>query len=184
MAMLRTQHTGFTLVELLMVLTIAGILVATGMPALGSMLARSHRQSAEGALEASLMHARETAIVRNLRVIVCPSSDGSSCSGGTDWQHGWLIAPDADADDVPDKTSTPLAVFDAMPAGMHIVASRGRPRIVFHPDGSAGGSNARITVCHTGDTREGRAVIIANSGRVRVSAAQPEQLQECLSGRS
>ena len=184
MATAHAKRRGFTLIELMMVLAIAGILLVTGMPALGSMLARSHRQSAEAALESSLMHARETAIVRNQRVIVCPSSDGSSCSGGTDWQHGWLIAPDADGDDLPDKNTLPLAVFDAMPVGMRIVASRGRPRIVFHPDGSAGGSNARITVCHAGDTREGRAVIIANSGRVRVSAAQPEQLQECLSGRS
>jgi len=176
----RPRQRGLTLIELLIVLSIAGVLAIIGMPALGSMLARSHQQSAEGALEASLMHARETAIVRNLHVIVCPSSDGKDCSASTDWQHGWIIAADADHDSQPDKGAAPLAVFDAMPQGMRILASHGRPRIVFHPDGSAGGTNAELTVCHVGDARTGRAVVVSNSGRVRVSTAQTDRLQACL----
>ncbi|HXS74103.1 MAG TPA: GspH/FimT family pseudopilin [Rhodanobacteraceae bacterium] len=176
----RPHSRGFTLIELLMVLSIAGILAVIGMPALGSMLARAHQQSAEGALEASLMHARESAIMRDTHVIVCPSSNGKDCSAGVDWQHGWLIATDVDHDDQPDKGAGPLAVFNAMPSGMRIVASRGRPRVVFRPDGSAGGSNAQLTICHIGDTHAGRSVVIANSGRVRVSDAQPDHLRTCL----
>lgn len=174
------RQRGFTLIELLIVLSIAGILAVVGMPALGSMLARSHRQSAESALQASLMHAREMAIMRNTHVIVCPSSDGAACSGGADWQYGWLIAVDADHDNQPDHGS--MAVFNAMPSGMRILASRGRPRIVFRPDGSAAGTNAQLTVCHTGDPHAGVAVVVSNSGRVRVADAQPDRLQACLNG--
>jgi type IV fimbrial biogenesis protein FimT len=177
----RSNQRGFTLIELMIVLSIAAILAAIGMPALGSMLARSHRRSAEGALQASLMHAREMAIMRNTHVIVCPSSDGAACSGGADWQSGWLIAADADRDDQPDHGSS-VAVFSAMPSGMRILASRGRPRIVFRPDGSAAGTNAQLTVCHTGDPHAGVAVVVSNSGRVRVADAQPDRLQACLGG--
>ena len=172
---------GLTLIELLIVLSIAGILAAIGMPALGSMLARSHNESAESALQASLMHAREMAITRHMQVIVCPSPDHRTCASWDDWQDGWLIAADTDRDLEPDA-GTPLAVFDAMPARMHVLSSSGRPRVVFHPDGSAGGSNAQLTVCHPGDTREGRAVVVSNSGRVRVTDAQPDHLQACLDG--
>jgi type IV fimbrial biogenesis protein FimT len=174
---------GLTLIELLIVLSIAGILAAIGMPALGSMLARAHNESAESALQASLMHAREMAIMRNAHVIVCPSSDGQDCSSGESWQGGWLVATDADRDNHPDHGSA-LAVFNAMPSGMHILASRGRPRIVFRPDGSAAGTNAQLTVCHTGDRRAGLAVVVSNSGRVRVAQAQAERLQACLDGSS
>ncbi|HET7558192.1 MAG TPA: GspH/FimT family pseudopilin [Rhodanobacteraceae bacterium] len=174
-----SNRRGFTLIELLITLSIAGILAAIGMPALGSMLARSHRQSAESALEASLMHAREMAIMHDTHVIVCPSSDGAACSGGANWQYGWLIAADADHDDQPDRGSF-VAVFNAMPSGMRILASRGRPRIVFRSDGSASGTNAQLTVCHTGDPHAGVAVVVSNSGRVRVGDAEPDRLEACL----
>ncbi len=146
------------------------------------MLARSHTQPAENALEASLMHARETAVIRGVQVIVCPSADARHCDAGDDWQHGWLVATDKDHDRQPDNGTQPLAVFDALPKGMRIIASRGRPLIVFHPDGSAAGSNAELTQSYRGDQRGGRAVVIANSGRVRIAPAQPDRLQACLAG--
>lgn len=103
-----------------------------------------------------------------MQVIVCSSADARHCDAGDDWQHGWLVATDKDHDRQPDSGTQPLAVFDALPKGMRIIASRGRPLIVFHPDGSAAGSNAELTLCHRGDQRGGRAVVIANSGRVRI----------------
>ncbi len=178
----RSRQCGFTLIELLTTLCIAGVLAAIGVPALGSMLARAHTQSAESALETSLMHARETAVERGVQVIVCPSADARHCDAGDDWQRGWLVATDKDHDRQPDSGTQPLAVFDALPKGMRIIASRGRPLIVFHPDGSATGSNAELTVCHRGDQRGGQAVVIANSGRVRIASAQSDRLQECLAG--
>jgi len=175
----RPRQRGLTLVELLIVLSIAGILAVIGMLALGSMLAYSHQQSAEGALQASLMHAREMAITRHTQVIVCPSPDHHSCASWDDWQDGWLIAVDADRDREPDP-GTPLAVFDAMPAQTRVLSSSGRPHVVFRPDGSASGSNAQLTVCNLGDRREGFAIVVSNSGRVRTADAQPDHLQACL----
>ncbi|MGH8212044.1 MAG: type IV pilin protein, partial [Rhodanobacteraceae bacterium] len=49
---MRARQRGITLIEMLMTVAIASMLVAMGMPALGSMLARSHQQSAESALQA------------------------------------------------------------------------------------------------------------------------------------
>ncbi|HEY3521432.1 MAG TPA: GspH/FimT family pseudopilin [Rhodanobacteraceae bacterium] len=176
---MRAHQRGITLIEMMMTVAIAGTLVAMGLPALGSMLARSHQQSAASALQASLMHARELAITRSEQVVVCPTRDGTSCTSDDLWQGGWMIGADMDHDREPDA---PLARFDAMPANMRILSSQGRPRVVFQPDGSAGGSNAQLTVCHTGDVKEGRAVIVANSGRVRETDAQPDRLQACLNG--
>ena len=170
------RQRGFTLIELITTLAIAAILLAIGAPALGSMLVRSHERSAESALQDSLMHARALAVMRRTQVVVCPSVDGVHCTDDETWQHGWVIGADADHDREPDAT---LARFDAMPQGMRIVSSRGRPRIVFQPDGSAGGSNAQLTVCNA-RLHEGRAVIVSNSGRVRVAPADADWLQACL----
>src|SRR5579875_1655411 len=92
---------GFTLTELVTALAILGILTMAGAPALAGMLARSHDAAAENAFVASLMHARETAILRRTQVLVCPSPDGRQCRRGDDWQHGWMVALDDDRDGRP-----------------------------------------------------------------------------------
>lgn len=182
MIILRNRQSGITLIELLMALSIAAVLFAIGAPALGSMLAHAHEQSAEGALQASLMHARETAITRNMRVVVCPSIDAKHCTANVDWQSGWIVGIDADGDREPDAQRSALAVFNALPQGLRVMGSRGRTHIVFQPDGSAGGSNAQLTICHHNDTRDARAVIVSNSGRVRIASAESDRLQACLAG--
>jgi type IV fimbrial biogenesis protein FimT len=172
---------GFTLTELVIVLAIAGILAMIGAPVMGHLLARTRDASAVESIAGSLRHARTAAVMRNTRVLVCPSRDGHRCNAGDDWQHGWVVAEDSDHDGQPD-TQTPLITTQAaMPAGMRIVTSAGRGSIDFQPSGSAGGSNVRFTICHANE-RAGKAVIVANSGRVRVASADAPHLQACLAG--
>lgn len=171
------RQRGITLIELMMTLAIAGILVAMGVPALGSMLAHTHQQTAGDALQDSLMQARELSVTRGIQVIVCPTADGVRCSDDDLWQRGWMIAADANDDGQPDAT---VAKFDPMPPTMRIVSSEGRPLVLFQPDGSAGGSNVQLTLCSATDAREGRAIIVSNSGRIRTAPADASHLQSCL----
>lgn len=177
----RTPARGFTLTELLITLAIAGLLTALGMPALGSLVTRVQDTGAATAISGSLHQARSAAVVRGARVLVCPSRDGAHCRSGDDWQHGWIIAIDADADGQPDASAPLIAIQAALHAGTRVITSSGRGHIVFHPNGSAAGSNARFTICRP-HTRVAAAVIVANSGRVRLADALPDQLQACLAG--
>lgn len=172
---------GFTLTELLVTLAIAGILAMIGAPAMGSLLARTRAASIEAAIAGTLRHARSAAVMRNARVLVCPSRDGHRCSPGDDWQHGWIVAKDVDHDGQPDTGVPVINVQAAMPSGTRVITSMGRGEVAFQPSGSAGGSNTRFTICHA-RVHGGKAVIVANSGRVRVADAEPERLQQCLAG--
>ena len=172
---------GFTLTELLITLAIAGILAMVGAPAMGSLIARTHESSAEASIADSLRRARTTAVMRNTRVVVCPSRDGRHCSKGEDWQYGWLVADDTDHDGQPDAGSHALAVMGAMPAGIRIITSAGRGQLDFQPSGSAGGSNVTFTICHV-HVLDGKSVVVANSGRVRIGKADAARLQSCLAG--
>jgi type IV fimbrial biogenesis protein FimT len=172
---------GFTLTELMIALAVAGILAVIGAPAMGALIARTTAAGTEAAIAGTLRHARSAAVMRNARVLVCPSRDGRRCSPGDDWQHGWIVAKDVDHDDQPDTGDSVIAVQAAMPAGTRVTTSAGRGEVAFQPTGSAGGSNARFTICHARG-RAGRAVVVANSGRVRVADAEPERLQQCLAG--
>jgi type IV fimbrial biogenesis protein FimT len=183
MVMARSVRTarGFTLIELMIALAIAGILAMIGAPAMGSLLARTQDSGIESAMAAGLRGARNAAVMRTARVLVCPSADGRHCGPGADWQHGWIVAQDADHDDQPDAGKSILDVEAAVPTGTRVVSSGGRRRINFQPSGSAGGSNATFTICHA-RAHDGQAVIVANSGRVRVARADAAHLQACLAG--
>lgn len=176
--MQRRAH-GFTLIELLITLAIAGMLAALGAPAFGSLLARTRDAGAATAIAHALRHARSAAVMRGTRVLVCPSRDGAHCTPNDDWQSGWIIAMDGDHDGQPDADHAPITVQQALAGGTRVVTSAGRHTLTFHPNGSAGGSNVTFTICHAG-AQTGKAIVVANSGRVRVASADPAHLQQCL----
>lgn len=177
----RRRSRGFTLTELLITLAIAGILAMLGAPAMGSLLARMREATTEATIARTLQHARNTAVMHNARVLVCPSGDGQHCEPSADWRHGWIVARDADGDGKPDADTPVIDVQSAMPVGTRVITSGGRTRLTFHATGSAAGSNVSFTVCHT-RAQEGKAVILSNTGRVRLAKPEPERLQACLDG--
>ncbi|TAM93224.1 MAG: prepilin-type N-terminal cleavage/methylation domain-containing protein [Rhodanobacteraceae bacterium] len=172
---------GFTLTELLVTLAIAGILAMIGAPAMGGLIARTTNATIEASIAGTLRHARTAAIMRNARVLVCPSLDGRRCQSADDWQHGWIIAQAADRDGQSDAGKQVIATQAAVPKGTRVLTSAGRKRVTFQPSGSAGGSNVTFTICHASD-RAGRSVVVSNTGRVRVEGADAAHLQACLAG--
>lgn len=176
-----SRQCGFTLIEAMIVLAIAGILAMIGAPAMGNLMSRVHQESAEASIADSLRRARTTAVMHGTRIVVCPSRDSRHCGKGEDWQYGWLVADDADHDGQPDAGVHALAVIGAMPAGTRIITSAGRGQLTFQASGSAGGSNVSFTICHV-HARDGKSVVVANSGRVRIDKADAAHLQACLAG--
>lgn len=170
---------GFTLIDLLMVLGIGGILAMAALPAMGKLLARTRADTSQGALLDALQRARADAVMRNARVLLCPSADGHRCDDATAWQRGWIVALDRDRDGQPDADAPLLIAHAALTAGTRVYSSAGRKRVAFHASGSAAGSNTRFTLCSMA-TRSGSAVVVSNAGRVRIDAAEPAALAACL----
>lgn len=100
--MKRTEERGFTLVEMLIVVTISAILLAIGVPSMRSFLERNAVSGQVNTLMGTIALARSEAVKRNGRVVVCrsenaDSSDSPSCSGtDSDWKTGWITFLDRD----------------------------------------------------------------------------------------
>lgn len=94
---------GFTLVELMVTIVVLGLLV-TMAPGFTDMV-RGHRSlTAADELTSALNFARTEAVKRGKRVSICPSTNGTSCSG-TSWQGGWITFVDAAASDTSSTAS-------------------------------------------------------------------------------
>jgi type IV fimbrial biogenesis protein FimT len=93
-----TNSKGFTLLELMIVITILGIASALAFPGLQTMIANNRIQSSASDFVAALQFAKAEAVARVNPVTLCKSTDLTSCTDNGDWQQGWIVFSDANDD--------------------------------------------------------------------------------------
>jgi type IV fimbrial biogenesis protein FimT len=87
------RMSGFTLVEMVVVMTIAAILVGIGVPSF-RYVTTSNRMSGEiNGLLGDMQYARSEALKEGQIVTICSSIDGANC-GNAPWDKGWFIFSD------------------------------------------------------------------------------------------
>ncbi|VAW70849.1 hypothetical protein MNBD_GAMMA09-1204 [hydrothermal vent metagenome] len=104
--MKKKKQSGFTLLELMVVLGMSGALIAIGVPSFNAMITTNQLADITNKLTLSLKQARAEAIASGRDVVVCSSTttDSSSegvakCSGSAgNWNKGWLILVDRNQD--------------------------------------------------------------------------------------
>jgi type IV fimbrial biogenesis protein FimT len=83
---------GFTLVELMVAVSITLILLTMAVPSFNSTMMRMRASTVANSLISALNFARSEAISRNERVTLCPSSDQTNCKpAALNWDTGWLV---------------------------------------------------------------------------------------------
>jgi type IV fimbrial biogenesis protein FimT len=163
--------TGFTLLEMMIAITVAAILLATAVPSLRQFRANNKVTAASNSIVTALNVARFNAVTRGENVLICPSSDSVSCSHGS-WYKGWIVFRENglsnDADDF-----TP-AEADIIRVGVQTGELKQDPgftaSIVFEADGttSATGADLVIDVCYsdTGLSKRHRQISINPFGLI------------------
>ncbi|MCR6495833.1 GspH/FimT family pseudopilin [Thermomonas sp. S9] len=81
---------GFTLVELMVTVSVIAILAVVAVPGMTALINSSRLNGQSEEMLSSLQLARAEAVRRNARVTVCPSTDGSTCTSSTSWTQ-WIV---------------------------------------------------------------------------------------------
>ncbi len=96
-ARLAARSAGFTLIELMVTMTVLIVLMAVAVPSFNNAVLGSKLSGYANNFVASVQLARSEAIKRNAPITMCRSADGSSCASSGGWQQGWIIFNDKDS---------------------------------------------------------------------------------------
>ncbi len=86
---------GFTLLELMITLAVSAILMFVAVPSFVSFIRNSQMTTQANAFFTDLSLTKSEAVKRNARVSICASTNGTTCSGSTNWATGWIVFTDA-----------------------------------------------------------------------------------------
>ncbi|MGH8517051.1 MAG: GspH/FimT family pseudopilin [Panacagrimonas sp.] len=176
---------GFTLLELMVTISIASILLALAVPQFTRFGLAAARAKGATELYGALTEARSEAVARNAPVTLCRRDWYSSAAfpqcataaQGT-WAQGWLVYQDADGDfsgSEPDSAADLITAYDRIGQttpthdgdAFAILTSMEDPtHVSFQANGRAG-QRVQFTLCETrGVLSDARLIDVSLSGRV------------------
>jgi type IV fimbrial biogenesis protein FimT len=172
----QTHSRGFTLIELMVTLSIAAVLMVVAVPSLTAYKRNAELTSATNTLLAALNAARGEAMKRGMNTMVVPTDNG------TDWKTGWVVFVDQDRTQTYDA-SADVTVLSQSPLPGYFTASgtgtakANPPYVMFDASGysklkNAGFSSLTFTLARsdlsgTEQTEQTRLIVIAKTGRAR-----------------
>ncbi|HEY6530493.1 MAG TPA: GspH/FimT family pseudopilin [Cellvibrionaceae bacterium] len=92
----RVYTAGFTLIEMMVTITIAGILLAVAVPSFKSFITRNAVENLQTRFAAAITAARSEAASRNTFITICGSNNGTACVADQ-WKAGWIVFVDSNA---------------------------------------------------------------------------------------
>lgn len=158
---------GFSLLELLLTLTIAAVLTGLVYPSFSGFLARVQATTRINDLVTLIRFARHAAISERRWVGLCPAR-AERCTNSPNWETGIMVFADANRDGMRQRLEPILAYQPALKPGEQLRwrAFRRQNYLQFRPRGYTNWQNGTFLYCPAdGDPRYAKGLILNIQGR-------------------
>ena len=118
--MVSKRRSGFTLIEMMVVLVIAAILLAVGVPSFRTLIQNQRMTTTVNEFFAAAALTRSEALQRGVQVRMVPAD-----ADGSDWQQGWIVFVDANDNKRPDSDETVIFTHGPVTNGLGINSNIG-----------------------------------------------------------
>jgi type IV fimbrial biogenesis protein FimT len=164
---MRRNCCGYSLLELILTLTLVALIIGLGLPSFSGLGARNRMHVEINALFHAIHLARKESVMRKRVVSLCPSLDGLTCEPGRDWSTGWLMFENTDRDEPPRRDSgEPLLQAHIVDTNVQIMANR-RGFTLRATQKRA--TNGTFVVCDRAARAVPVALVVSYTGRPRVT---------------
>ncbi len=163
----KNSQTGFTIIELLVVIVVFAIGATIAIPSYQSLI-RSNRMTVQvNELVADIHYARSEAIKRGRSVSICRTNPGSNaCKTNKNWGvNGWIIIADSEVIKVHESSlNSDATLFETGTTN----ANKGI--LTFNRYGYAPSGARTFRLCSSSDEKADlKGVVVTPSGRVRLA---------------
>lgn len=180
----RYKSEGFTILELLIGVTILAITMALAAPNFIDIVKNNRIAGASSDFIGALQLAKTESASSVRPVSICKSNnDGDKCVGGGDWQQGWLVFTDLDADGNLDGDDTIIFVNQALDDQITFGGTAGvDDSITFNPSGTTSlTSTETLILCdERGFDYSGKGILISITGRASIVTRDNSGQTTCL----
>ena len=173
--------------EMIILMTIIGIIAAVAMPNAGSYIENNRMSAAVTEMTSTLQLARSESVGRNVPVSICAANaNGTACNefqgASNEWEIGWVVFLDPDADGLLDSGEEVIRFQDQIRGE---ITMRGTGflewAITFFPSGRTNiGATELIMICdERGYGDDARAVVVSILGRPSITKATDSGESSC-----
>lgn len=171
------KTTGFSLLELMVVISITLIIITFAAPSFGSLISRSQINNKANTVFDIFQLARGTAISQGRFITLCPSTDGLQCDQR--WQLGVMAFIDNNHDR---ELSGNDEIIAFLPSTTSSTLHGNQPYFTYNTLGALKGRMGSLITCPSGERLSTSIrLLVSQMGRVRTQEQHNETNSSCKS---
>jgi len=188
---MKRAQSGFTLLELMVVVVLAGLLLGIGVPAMGNYIRNARITGVANDVMVGMHFARSEAIKRRVPVTLCTSASLQSAANpvcaASAMLTGWIVFVDTNQDGQRNAGEQVLLQHEAIPTTIIGRSATNPLRVTYLDNGFALNTNqTRLVLCDErgnvnsgGELSAARGILISVTGRAGVTR-DPAEIQTLI----